>query len=163
MCCPRGEIVLQTVSISLQTSSRPPGLDAGPLLEAVIEATRRTQMLLAPDRLQRTVDAMVGRAHAFGVSAVYGASEAGFFLAGAMAHQSEQLRLWKPEDREAVHLVDGVIVGLGGLHVATHQIKSIGARRVDALVLALLDPSDWARSGELGSYIAMSDVSRAAA
>jgi hypothetical protein len=137
----------------------PPQLTAGPILEGVLTATRQTQALLAPSRLQGTVEVMVSRAHALGISALYGASDAGNFLAGAMAHRSEQLHLWSPEDRGAVLVVDGVVAGLAGLHVAARRVGSTGAEHVDALVLGLL-----AEPGrELGTHISLTDASRAAA
>jgi hypothetical protein len=106
---------------------------------------------------------MVAQAHMLGTFALYGASGDGFFLAGAMAHRSQQLHLWSPEDRGAVLVVDGVVAGLAGLRVAAGHIASTGAEHVDALVLGLLTEPGWAPSRELGTHISLMDVGRAAA
>src|SRR3954470_24462508 len=87
----------------------PHPVQAGPMLEALIQATERTRDLLTPSSIRDTVDAMVARAQALGARHLHGASDAGFFIAGAMAHRSQVLRLWRPEDRGAVLLIDGVL------------------------------------------------------
>jgi hypothetical protein len=126
-----------TLQSSTATASRTV-IETGPLLAAVVDAKRETGHLLGPEHLVGTVDALVLRAHALGAHAVYGASDIGQSLAGAMAYASPRLRLWEPREPAAVLLIDGVIAGLSGIRLAAERLKRVGAKRVEALVVGAL-------------------------
>jgi hypothetical protein len=133
------------------------------MLEAILSATERTQAMVASARLKESVEEMVAQAHTLGTLALYGASEVGFFIAGAMVHRSQRLHLWHPGEQGAVLLIDGVLAGLAGLQVAADHIRSAGAEHVDALVLGLLADTGRAPGYEPPTHISLSDAGRAAA
>jgi hypothetical protein len=137
---------------------------AGPVLAAIIEAKRQTGHLVDAERLAGTVDALVHRAHALGARAVYGASDIGQSLAGAMAYASPRLRLWHPGEPAAVLLVDGVVAGLSGVRLAAERAKTIGAERVDALILgALPDLAVGGHDPTIAQLVTLGREQRAAA
>jgi hypothetical protein len=132
-------------------------VQAGPMLEAVVQATERTHDLLGPTSIQQTVDAMVARAHALGASQLHGASDAGFFLAGAMAQRSNLFRLWRPGDQGPVLLVDGVLAGLVGLYVTASHVQAVGAEPAGALFLGLIKPGQES-NGVRPTHLSLSDA-----
>lgn len=115
----------------------------GPLLSALIDAKEETARLLGPDEFTRTVDAMVEAALGLGPRALFGASDAGHVLAGAMRYRSSRLSLWIPPTRASILLIDCVVVGMAGLSVAAQRARAIGADRVDALVVSAGSAEDW--------------------
>jgi hypothetical protein len=146
------------------SASSAPESEVGPLLAAVIEAKRITGLLAGPEHLRDTVAALVERAHAMRPSAIYGASEIGQSLAGAMAYASPRLRLWQPGDTTAVLLIDGVVAGLSGVHLAGEHAKAVGAMDVDALIVGIV-PGDREVQPDprIGQIVTLPQLHRAAA
>jgi hypothetical protein len=110
----------------------------GPLLRALTDVKQQTDALLHPERFASTVDAMIGRADELGATAIFGASEVGHTLAGAMAYGSERLRLWRVGECTSVLLIDGMVAGLAGIQLATHRLRAVGAKPVEALVIGVV-------------------------
>ena len=115
---------------------RPPGA----LLDAVIEAKRRNGLLLLPSEFPAAIDGFVRSAEATDARAVYGCSEIGHAIAGAMAVQSASIRLWTPGQRAAVLLIDGVVAGLAGVERAQRHAEAVGATSVRALLSGIVVP-----------------------
>lgn len=112
--------------------------EAGPILAAVEEAERKMAALFADhESLAGRVDAMVEQAQIRGATAIAGASDAGWSLAGAMAYSSPVLSLWVPGTVTGVLLVDGYLASASGIAVAVARAKALGAQQVDALILGI--------------------------
>lgn len=136
--------------------------EVGAILAAVLDAKERTRTLVDSPRLTATIDAMVARAHALGASTIYGASDIGHFLCGAMACRSDRLQLWVAGDASPVFLIDGVVAGLAGLQVAAEQLSVAGANCADdALVLGVTAPGT-AGDECVGCVVALSTLPAAA-
>lgn len=110
----------------------------GALLGYVIEARRRTAELLQPRTVGRTIDTMVEVARSLGAPSLYGASDIGHSIAGAMVYTAQDFRLWQPGETSAVLLVDGVLAGLAGIDAAIERAEAVGAQDIAALALDVL-------------------------
>ena len=126
----------------------------GPLLASLVEAKEQTRAFLEPERLADTVDAMVGHAHDLDASLVYGASDAGHVICGAMALRSPRLRIWQPGGAGSVLLIDAFVASLAGLYVAAGRAEVVGAECTHAVVLGLV-PEERLAERRVGRVIAM--------
>lgn len=124
--------VLQKTPKPGQNSS----VDAGPLLEAVAQAHAETETLLSPEHFRDTIGRLAAAISGKRTeAALYGSSEAGQALAGAIAFSEPRFELWTPGAAETVILVDGVIAGVAGLELAADRVRALGALDVEALVI----------------------------
>lgn len=138
---------MSTLLQSCRAAVGGPDRDSGPLLAGILDAGVQQANLIAPDRLADTTARLVEAATAMDACAVYGASDIGHFLSGAMTLALNSLRLWQPGSREPVVLIDGVIAAAAGIELAASRARAMGASDVQALVLRVLRPATIVESG----------------
>lgn len=108
---------------------------AGPLLQAVMSADESNRELFAGTGYSQTVHQLCDRVRTLGGSHLWGASEIGNRLIGAMLLADPDLRAWTAGDPAAVVLVDGFVAGPDGVVRCASHVRSLGARQVTGLVL----------------------------
>ncbi len=113
------------------------GNQAGPLLEAVMNAERANRELFDSLHLAETVDHLCAHARALDNSRLWGASEVGNRLIGAMLLTNPKLRLWTPGEAAQVVLIDGFVAAPTGVVSVASNARSLGASSVTAVVLGL--------------------------
>jgi hypothetical protein len=111
----------------------------GPLLNLALEAEASCRRLMGPDELPSVTRGLVEIASAHGSVRLWGCSDAGQQLVGAMLLQAGScFAPWTPGDVGGVLLVDGYIAGIAGLEGMAAHIRRLGAERVDALIVGAL-------------------------
>lgn len=135
----------------------------GPILEAVLEARAASSEAMHDGALRTTVDALVVQARLLGATRVFGASEIGHALAGAMAYAAPDVEIWIPGSRvEYVLLIDGALASAAGPRWHMEIAVATGARRADALVLSVSDRPVSGREDENGRIVELPRLQLAA-
>jgi hypothetical protein len=112
------------------------GFDAS-LLELVLAADEANHTLFATPRLRPVVQDLARFCDRAGHSAVYGVSEAGQRLAGALMLARPGTEPWRP-GTECALLLDAIVAGLDGVAMAAHHLRRMGASTVDACIIQLI-------------------------
>jgi hypothetical protein len=134
---------------ALQRQDHQPEVEAGPVLQAVLKAKAATIEATKGGAIRETVDALVAQGRSMGARRLFGASEIGHALAGAMAYAAPEMEIWTPGSPiEHVLLIDGALASQAGARWHMEIALAAGSERVDALVLSAPDPPPGAVGGE---------------
>lgn len=120
---------------------------AGPLLQAVIRADESNRELFSGSGYGQAVHELCDRVRALGGPRLWGVSDVGNRIIGAMLLADPDLRVWTAGDPVAVALIDGFVAGPAGVALSASRVQSLGASQVTGMVLGLHD-TDLPAAGE---------------
>jgi hypothetical protein len=130
--CQNFRMTLPAVNTELEGS-------IGPLLNLALDAETVSRELMDPERLLSVTKGLIELAISLGSRQLWGTSETGQQLVGAMLLESRgRFSPWIPGNLGPVLLVDGVVAGTAGIETAAAHVRQLGAVRVEALIVGLL-------------------------